>query len=71
MAGIPPLAGFFSKYLVLSAAFNAGYTSLVLTCLATSMVSAYYYLRVINIMTFGLPLLSPTKPETPDIEGNA
>ena len=55
MAGIPPLGGFFSKYLVLNSAFQAGYNSLVITCMLTSMVSTYYYLRVIKIMTFGLP----------------
>lgn len=58
MAGIPPLGGFFGKYLVLNSAFRAGYTTLVITCMVTSMVSAYYYLRVIKIMTFGLPLRS-------------
>ena len=58
MAGIPPLGGFFGKYLVLNSVFRAGYTGLVITCMVTSMVSAYYYLRVIKIMTFGFPMQS-------------
>jgi NADH-quinone oxidoreductase subunit N len=52
MAGIPPLAGFFVKYYVLLEAFLAGLPLLVITGLATSLLSAYYYLRVIKTAMF-------------------
>jgi NADH:ubiquinone oxidoreductase subunit 2 (subunit N) len=52
MAGIPPFAGFFGKYLLLLEAFNAGLLSLVITALATSLISAYYYIRIIKISFF-------------------
>lgn len=47
LAGIPPLVGFFSKYFILLQALNEGYTALVLLAVATSLVGAFYYLRVI------------------------
>jgi NADH-quinone oxidoreductase subunit N len=53
MAGIPPLAGFFSKYYLLLHAQEAEWYGLVIVALATSLISAYYYLRVLKIMWFG------------------
>lgn len=47
LAGIPPLPGFFAKFLVFFAAYQAGYWWLVLIGLLTSIVSAFYYLRII------------------------
>lgn len=47
LAGIPPLAGFFGKYFVFLLALNNGYTGLVLLAVATSLIGAFYYLRVI------------------------
>lgn len=52
MAGIPPLAGFFGKMYVLMAAVEAGLTWLAVVGVLTSVVSCYYYLRVIKIMYF-------------------
>jgi len=49
MAGIPPLAGFFGKYYLLLHAQEQGLYLLVITALATSLVSTYYYLRLIKI----------------------
>jgi NADH-quinone oxidoreductase subunit N len=50
MAGIPPLAGFFGKYyLILHAQEHALY-GLVIIALATSLISAYYYLRLIKLL---------------------
>jgi NADH-quinone oxidoreductase subunit N len=52
MAGIPPLAGFFGKYyLILHAQEHALY-GLVIIALATSLISAYYYLRLIKLLWF-------------------
>lgn len=52
MAGIPPLAGFFVKYFVLLEAFLAGLTLQVINGLATSLISAFYYLRLIKTAMF-------------------
>lgn len=50
MAGIPPLAGFFGKYYLLIQAMEDGLFTIVIIALATSLVSTYYYLRLIKIM---------------------
>lgn len=50
MAGIPPLAGFYGKYYLLFRAFDQGLYALVIVGLATSLISAYYYLRLIKII---------------------
>lgn len=49
MAGIPPLAGFFGKYFLLLSAQTEGLLALVAAALCVSLLSAYYYLRVIKI----------------------
>jgi NADH-quinone oxidoreductase subunit N len=52
LAGIPPLAGFFAKFYIFTAALKAGPSSwmlpLVVLAVATSAVSLYYYLRVLK-----------------------
>ena len=50
MAGIPPLAGFWGKFYVFMAAVQAGLWTLSILGLVTSVVSAFYYLRVIKVM---------------------
>jgi NADH-quinone oxidoreductase subunit N len=52
MAGIPPLSGFFGKLYVFSAAINAGLTGLAVIGVLTSVIGAFYYLRVIKVMYF-------------------
>ncbi len=52
MSGIPPLAGFFGKMFVFYAAIDAGYYSLAVLGVVTSVVAAYYYLRIIKVMFF-------------------
>ena len=47
LAGIPPLAGFFGKYLVFSQALENGYTGMVIIAVATSLIGVFYYFRVI------------------------
>ncbi len=47
LAGLPPTAGFFAKFYVFSAAIQAGEWGLVLIGVLTSVVSVYYYLRVV------------------------
>ncbi len=47
LAGVPPLAGFFAKLLVFTAAYQSGFWWLALIGLITSVISAFYYLRII------------------------
>jgi NADH-quinone oxidoreductase subunit N len=56
LAGIPPLAGFFAKWYVFLAAINAGLYTLAVIGVLTSVVGAYYYLRIIKIMWFDEPV---------------
>ncbi len=50
LAGIPPFAGFFSKFFVFMAAFNAGYHLLVFIALVNTVISLYYYLLIVKAM---------------------
>lgn len=50
LAGIPPVAGFFAKYYLLYNAFVEGFTWLVILAIATSIVGAYYYLRIVSYL---------------------
>ena len=52
MAGIPPLAGFFGKYYLFLNAFSSKYYSLVIIGMLTSMVSTFYYLKLIKFLWF-------------------
>ncbi len=55
MAGIPPLAGFFSKLYVFLAAIDAGLYPLAVIGVVTSVVGAYYYVRIVKLMYFDEP----------------
>jgi NADH-quinone oxidoreductase subunit N len=55
LAGIPPLAGFFAKFYVFLAAIKAGLFVLAVIGVVTSVVGAYYYLRIVKIMYFDEP----------------
>ena len=55
MAGIPPLAGFFGKLYVFMAAVNEGLYILAIVGVLTSVVGAFYYLRIIKVMYFDDP----------------
>ncbi len=50
LSGFPPLGGFIGKYAVFAPAVNAGYTWLVVVGVLASVVSAYYYLRVLYVI---------------------
>ncbi|MGQ9365197.1 NADH-quinone oxidoreductase subunit NuoN [Azospirillum sp. ST 5-10] len=56
MAGIPPMAGFFGKLYVFLAAIEAQLYTLAVIGVLTSVVGAYYYLRIIKIMYFDEPV---------------
>lgn len=49
-AGVPPLMGFFAKQQVLYSSNSAGYFFLSLTAIIVSVISAFYYLKVIKII---------------------
>ena len=55
LAGIPPLAGFFAKFYVFLAAIQAGLYTLAVIGVLASVVSAFYYLRIIKVMYFDEP----------------
>ena len=55
LAGIPPLAGFFAKFYVFLAAIQSGLYVLAVIGVLSSVVGAYYYLRIIKIMYFDEP----------------
>jgi len=55
MAGIPPLSGFFAKLYVLLPAVEAGFWLMATVAVLSSVVSAYYYLRVVKVMYFDQP----------------
>jgi NADH-quinone oxidoreductase subunit N len=52
MAGIPPLAGFFAKFYILMPLIGKGFYSLAIIALLCSVVSAFYYLRIVKIIYF-------------------
>ena len=56
LAGIPPLAGFFAKWYVFLAAIEAHLYALSVIGVLSSVVGAYYYLRIIKIMWFDEPV---------------
>jgi len=54
LAGIPPLAGFFGKFLIFNAAINAGLSWLAIIGGISSVIAAFYYLRIVYLMYFGM-----------------
>jgi len=53
--GVPPLVGFFAKQMILSAALDNGYVFMSLLAILTSVISAVYYLVVIQEIFFEKP----------------
>ena len=62
MAGIPPLAGFFGKLYVFLAAIDAGLYLLAVIGMLTSVIAAFYYLRIVKIMYFDEPVEAFDRP---------
>ena len=52
LAGIPPLAGFFAKFYVFTAVIEQKMYALAIIGLLTTVISAFYYLRIIKIIYF-------------------
>lgn len=64
LAGIPPLPGFFGKYMVFALAIENGYTGLVILAIVTSLIGVYYYFRIIVAMYFQEPSGDPVELST-------
>jgi len=62
MAGIPPTAGFFSKLYIFLAAIDAKLVGLAVIGVVTSVVGAFYYLRIVKVMYFDEPLGTFDRP---------
>jgi NADH-quinone oxidoreductase subunit N len=56
MAGIPPLSGFWGKYFIFTAAVQSGLWALAVIGVLTSVVGAFYYIRIIKVMYFDAPV---------------
>ena len=50
LAGIPPFAGFFSKFFIFAAAFEGGFHLRVFIALINTIISLYYYLKIVKAM---------------------
>tara|TARA_Y100000590_G_scaffold167500_3_gene191711 strand:+ start:516 stop:1955 length:1440 start_codon:yes stop_codon:yes gene_type:complete len=55
MVGIPPLAGFFGKFYIFMSAINSGYLFLAIIGVLSSVVAAFYYIRIIKVIYFEEP----------------
>ena len=55
MAGIPPLAGFFGKMYIVLATVSAGLVWLAAVGVLTSVISGYYYIKIVKVMYFDEP----------------
>jgi NADH-quinone oxidoreductase subunit N len=62
LAGVPPLLGFWPKFVVFRAAVSANLTWLAAVGIATSVISAFYYLKIVKTMYFddAAPAYAPT-----------
>jgi len=52
LAGIPPLAGFFAKFYIFMSVIENGMYALAIIGLLSTIISAFYYLRIIKIIYF-------------------
>jgi len=68
LAGIPPLFGFWPKFLVFDALVVAGYWPLAMIGIATSVIGAFYYLKIVKTIYFDEPA-SDYGPRTSALEG--
>src|SRR5438876_7061551 len=71
LGGFPPMAGFIAKWYVFTAAVRAGYTGLAIIGVLTSVVSVFFYLRIV-VMMYMTPSDAPVQfPAVPKIAGAA
>jgi len=71
LGGFPPMAGFIAKWYVFSAAVRAGYTGLAIIGVLTSVISVFFYLRIV-VMMYMTPTDTPAQfPPVPKVAGGA
>jgi len=71
LGGFPPMAGFIAKWYVFSAAVKAGYTGLAIIGVLTSVISVFFYLRIV-VMMYMTPTDKPVQfPKVPLMAGAA
>jgi NADH-quinone oxidoreductase subunit N len=72
LGGFPPLAGFIAKWYVFSAAVRSGYNGLAIIGVLTSVISVFFYLRIV-VMMYMTPreASSTTVPPTPRLAAAA
>lgn len=68
LTGVPPTAGFIVKFNIFLQAIKAGYTWLVIIAVLFTVVSAYYYLRVVMYMYMKEPIKSPNSLKFKELE---
>ncbi len=64
LIGMPPAAGFMAKFFIFSAAVKNHLLWLVIIAVINSVISAYYYLRVVKVMWFGSPASEEKVPSS-------
>ena len=69
LAGVPPFLGFFGKFYVLRAAYEAGLAWLAIAGVMASVIGAYYYLRIVFFMYFGDEREPLDRPQSPILWG--
>jgi NADH-quinone oxidoreductase subunit N len=69
MAGIPPLGGFFAKFYIFMAAIYSHLYVLAVIGVVTSVVGAYYYIRIVKIMYFDEPAAAFDRPIGGEMQG--
>ncbi len=55
LAGVPPLVGFYAKFVVIGSVVAAGMIWLALLAVMLSLIAAFYYLRIVKLMYFDAP----------------
>jgi NADH-quinone oxidoreductase subunit N len=56
LAGLPPTLGFYAKFMVIEAAVNESFVWLAVVAVITSLIGAFYYLRIVKLMYFDEPV---------------
>jgi NADH-quinone oxidoreductase subunit N len=64
LIGMPPAAGFMAKFYIFSGAVQHGLLWLVVIAVVNSVISAYYYLRVVKVMWLGEPASEEKVPSS-------
>ncbi len=65
LAGVPPLFGFYGKFMVFDALVDVGMWPLAMIGIATSVIGAFYYLKIVKTMYFD----EPAEPFAPSHSG--